>query len=245
MTWLLYLQLALWGYVLYGFGPVVALLREEQHVSRSVASLHTTALAVGVVIGGGMFAALTRRFGRPATMWGGLALLVVSVLALCEWRPIAATLTSTVFLALAGTLVVCGVFPTLSEMHANASHATIAEANAMACALGAVAPLLVGVSVGAGWSWRPGMAVVVPMIGLLAVGAWLLRVRIPRGTPAPAGHEAGRLPFGYWLAWISITLTGAIEICLGLWAVEVLRVRDGMSAGTAASAVSEIGRAHV
>jgi fucose permease len=67
-----------------------------------------------------------------------------------------------------------------------------------------------------------------------------LRVRIPRAAPQPVEQAAERLPLGYWLAWTSTSLTGSIEVCLGLWAVEVLRVRDHMSAGAAASAVSVI-----
>ena len=51
LTWLTYGQLAVYGYFIYGFGPVVPLLRDEQQTSRAVASLHGTALAVGAVLG--------------------------------------------------------------------------------------------------------------------------------------------------------------------------------------------------
>jgi len=47
LTWLTYLQLGCYGYFLYGFGPSLSLLRDEQGTSRAVAGLHGTALAVG------------------------------------------------------------------------------------------------------------------------------------------------------------------------------------------------------
>jgi hypothetical protein len=53
-TWLIYAQLGIYGYFLYGFGPVVPLLRDEEHTSRAVASLHSAALAVGAVVGGSL-----------------------------------------------------------------------------------------------------------------------------------------------------------------------------------------------
>ena len=69
----LYALLGAWGYFLYGFGPVVSLLRDEQHISRGVASLHSTAFAAGAVIGGIVTPRLVRRYGRPATIWAGSA----------------------------------------------------------------------------------------------------------------------------------------------------------------------------
>ncbi len=52
ITLLLYAQLGVWGFFLYGFGPVVPLLRDEQGVSAALASLHGTGLAVGILIAG-------------------------------------------------------------------------------------------------------------------------------------------------------------------------------------------------
>ena len=72
LTWVIYVQLALWCYFLYGFGPVAPLLRDEQHISRSLASLHGTAFAVGGIVGGAVIPALTRRL-RPRPPSSGSA----------------------------------------------------------------------------------------------------------------------------------------------------------------------------
>jgi fucose permease len=241
-TWLIYGQLGIYGYFLYGFGPVIPLLRAEQQVSRGVASLHTTALAAGAVIGGAAFPAVARRIGRGATMWLGLAGTAAGVAGFCLVRPVAATVGCALFIAVPGTLLLSGVVAALGERHGPAGPAAIAEANAIACGLGAVAPLVVGASVAAGLTWRPAMAVVVGLIGLAALAAFLFRVRIPDGAAfrAPVAIASGRLPFGYWLAWTLMCLTGSVEVCLNLWAGDVLRGHAGMSASGAATAVSGI-----
>jgi MFS family permease len=252
VTWLIYLQLGIWGYVLYGFGPVVPLLRDEQHASHAVASLHSTALATGALLSGVLFPPLVRRYGRGTVMWAGLAGVAAGVLALCAFRPIAATLASSLVLGLTGMLMLAGVVASLGEKHGPAGPAAIAEANALACGLGAVAPLLVGAGVAAGLTWRPSIAAVALLIGLLAVTAKLLGVRLPRGdsavpaigpepvvVAAPPGR-AGPLPLGYWVAWLLISATGSVEVCLNLWSGDVLRTHAGMGAGGAATAISGI-----
>jgi fucose permease len=283
VTWLIYAQLGIWGYFVYGFGPVVPLLRDEQHVSRGVASLHSLALAVGAIIGGAIFPALARRYGRGRVMWLGLTGMAVGIAAFCSFRPIVFTLTSVLLLATCFTLNLNGVVSGLGEKHGPAGAAAIAEANALCTALGALAPLAIGATVAAGLTWRPAMAVAVVLVAGVAVVARLLGVRlefsppssatsgvadsdhadrvaaardggsppsgqaialapepviVPRPLPDPAA--TGRLPGNYWIAWTLMCLTGSIEVCLNLWAGDVLRSHAGMAASGAAGAVSGI-----
>src|SRR5688500_18165603 len=91
LTWLTYVQLGLYCHYLYAFGPVVALLRDEQGVSNTLASLHTTTMAVGAIGGWALFPLLAKRFGRPRVMWaclGGIALGVFGFVALPPWYPL-------------------------------------------------------------------------------------------------------------------------------------------------------------
>src|SRR5690349_1162663 len=77
-TWLIYAQLGAWAYFFYGFGPVVPLLRDEQHTSRTVASLHGTAFAAGGLVAGAILPWAVRRLGRPGMIWCGLGGVFVS-----------------------------------------------------------------------------------------------------------------------------------------------------------------------
>ena len=243
VTLLIYAQLGVWGYFLYGFGPVVPLLRDEQRVSASVASLHGTALAVGAVAAGALFPALTRRLGRAGALWLALIGVGVTGTVLCLARALPATLLATVAVATCGSLLINAVVATLTAYHGAAGPAAIAEANAVACGMGVVAPAVVGLTVRAGLGWRPAIAVVVGLVGLLTVVALAARIRVPYGVPKAAAVRLvtpARLPTPYWLAWALLAATGSVEVCASLWAAEVLRGRAGMDAGGAAAALSAI-----
>ncbi|MFD0822321.1 MFS transporter, partial [Micromonospora zhanjiangensis] len=102
---------------------------------------------------------------------------------------------------------------------------------------------------GAGLGWRPAMAAEVGLIALVALVARSFRVRLPKTAPAPAAaaQPVGltaptrvRLPRAYWIAWVLMSVTGSIEVCLSLWAADVLRTHAGLSAGRASAALAAI-----
>jgi MFS family permease len=241
VTWLVYAQLGAWAYFLYGFSPVVPLLRDEQHVSRGVASLHSVALAAGAVLAGTAFPHLARRLGRGNAMWFSMAGAVLGVASFCVFRPIWLTVPSVLFAAGFGSMLISGVVATLGERHGLAGPTAIAEANAVACGTGAVAPLVVGATVSAGLTWRPALAVMIVLIGLVAAAAAVFRVRMPVGATAGTAYaRPGRLPSAYWIAWLLMCFTGSVEVCLNLWSSDLLRTDTGVSSGVAATAVSGI-----
>jgi fucose permease len=240
-TLFIYALLGVWGYVLYGFGPVVGLLRDEQHTSRGVASLHSTAFAIGAVIGGALTPWLVRRYGRPATMWTGLLGTIVVVGAMCLARPLPLTLVVSVFFGLIGTFLLSGIVSSLSDTHGDAAPAAISEANAVACAVGALAPVAIGATVGANLGWRPGFLVGAVLFVILAAVGLFWRVRLPSVRPALVSAEAsGRLPRAYWLAFLVMGMCGSVEVSVNLWSADLLRVRAGMDPGQAAAAVSAV-----
>ncbi|WFE38413.1 MFS transporter [Micromonospora sp. WMMD998] len=295
-TWLTYAQLGLWGFFLYGFGPVVPLLRDEQGTSAAVAGLHSTGIAVGALTGGALFAPVARRLGRGPAVWLGLAGVAAGVTALGLLRPLPATIAAVAVVATFGMMVISGVNVVLTTRHGPAAPAALTEANAACAGMGILAPLTIGVTVDAGLGWRPVMAVEVGLITLVALTAMTFRVRRPERAPAAAatdlpvrapaavplpsgpgvvpvpagsgvatpeavdaaaapGHRqrpvrtgtvqepapgAGRLPRAYWIAWVLMSFTGSIEVCLSLWTADVLRTHAGLSAGGASAAVAAI-----
>ena len=277
ITWLTYAQLGLWGFFLYGFGPVVPLLRDEQGTSAAVAGLHSTGIAVGALAGGALFAPVARRLGRGPAIWLGLGGVAAGVTALGLLRPLPATLAAVAVIATFGMMVVSGVSVVLTARHGPTAPAALTEANAACAGMGILAPLTIGATVDAGLGWRPLMAVEVGLITLVALAALTFRVRGPRrapavaaagtpvlvaastrvpavpahsvpasavpasGAPVPSGSgAAGRLPRAYWIAWVLMSVTGSIEVCLSLWTADVLRTHAGLSAGGASAAVAAI-----
>nr|BFE63377.1 MFS transporter [Dactylosporangium thailandense] len=241
LTWVLYVQLALWVYFMYGFGPVAPILRDELHISRTLAGLHGTAFAVGGVLGSLVLPNLTRRLGRARLIWIGLACISVAAVGMYTAHHLALTLTFATLASIGSALEVNAINAGLTDHHGTAAPAAISEANAAAAALGLVAPLVVGATFAAGWGWRSGLAVVV--LPVLAV-AWYARSKGVR-PPEPAGFGAPRaphrrLPTAFWLALTSLFATGSIEICLTLWGSDVLREHAHVSAGVATAAVSAL-----
>ncbi|MEH1014080.1 MFS transporter [Micromonospora sp. CPCC 206060] len=241
-TWFAYAHLGLWGFFLYGFGPLVPLLRDEQGTSAAVASLHSTGIAVGALLGGAVFAPLTRRLGRYRISWLGLAGVAVGVVALAALRPLPATLGATVVIATFGMLVISGVNVVLTERHGPAAPAALSEANAACAGMGILAPLAIGAAVTAGPGWRAALAVEVVLIALVAVVALATRVPGPTAPTVRAVTRStpARLPRTYWIAWLLMAVTGSIEVCLSLWTADVLRSHAGLSAGAASAAVAAI-----
>ncbi|MGZ4608596.1 MAG: hypothetical protein ACXVXV_20880, partial [Blastococcus sp.] len=127
LTWLLYLQLGVYGYFLYGFGPTVPLLREEQQISRTLSGLHGTALAVGALGAAVGAAALIRRWGRAAALWGGLSLVALGIGVYVATTALPLTLLGACIASLGGSFVVTALPPALSDRHGVAAPRAISE----------------------------------------------------------------------------------------------------------------------
>ncbi|UAC01473.1 MFS transporter [Dactylosporangium vinaceum] len=238
----MYVQLSLWVYFLYGFGPVAPILRDELRISRTLAGLHGTAFAAGGIIGGLILPRLTRRLGRGRLVWTGLACVSTAAVGMYAAHHLAVTLAFTTLASIGSAFTVNAINTGLTDHHGTAAPAAISEANAAAAALGLVAPLVVGATFAAGWGWRLGLAVVV--LPVLAVAWYAHRHRIR--LPEPAGYGAATalahrpLPGPFWLALTSLFATGSVEICLTLWGSDVLRSHAHVSPGVATAGVSAL-----
>ncbi|WP_238450463.1 sugar MFS transporter, partial [Micromonospora sp. 4G55] len=65
-------------------------------------------------------------------------------------------------------------------------------------------------------------------------------VPVPLSRAGAVDRLAGRLPRAYWIAWVLMSVTGSIEVCLSLWTADVLRSHAGMTAASASAAVAAI-----
>ena len=212
-TWLTYSQLGVYGYFLYGFGPALTVLRDDEGFSRTIAGLHGTALAVGALLSALCVAPLATRFGRTAMIWAGLVLTCTGIVVLTSFTAVPLTLFGALLCSFGGSFVVTCTSTVLSALHNETGPAAITEANAVAASVGAGAPLVVGLSVAAGLGWRPALLLVLPVVGILAVfgrhcrGSAAARSRAGRRTPWSAvaalldrldrrhrGHRGGVLP---------------------------------------------------
>ncbi len=234
LTWLVYVQLTLYAYFLYGFGPSVNLLRHDLGVSRALGGLHGTALAGGAVIAGLTGRWAVTRFGRGRVLWFGIGGLCVGIVGYCSATVLPLTLLGALVAGTCGSWVVNTANAALMEEHGPRGPGALAEGNALAALVGAVAPLVVGACVGIGVGWRAGVLVT---LVLAVAAAFVFRgVQLPAPHPIdPADHPDGAhsLPRAFWITWGVLVCTIGVEFCLSLWASDLLGSRDRLSPGVA------------
>lgn len=236
---MLYGQLAVFGYFLYGFGPSVPLLGHDLALSDSLAALHGTAFAVGAVIAGLSTTRLAYRIGRTWLQRLSLLALSTGVCVYCGGTILPITLTGALVAGYAGNLVVNTTAADLSDHHGDGASAAISEANGISTGLGVFAPFALGLTAQLEFGWRPGLLVVVP----LALGAviWSRRVRLGAAFQV---HDVGqsarerRLPPGYHVAWCVFFLCTVIELCMTFWASQHLVELDALSQSAATMTVT-------
>jgi fucose permease len=220
---------------------VLPLLRDEMQISRTVAGLHGTMLAIGAIVTGLVFHRLVARTGRGPAMWLGVGGMSAGVMVLCWTSALPATLGGALVAGLFGSVVVNGSSVILSDHHGIAAPGAITEANAFAAGFGMAGPLAIGASVDAGLGWRPAMLVVLVLAAVIALTFG--RVGVP-GVRMPANVREvapiGRLSGRFWVAWGVLVACIGVEFCLTLWSSDVLRTRAGLGPGAAAAGVTAV-----
>lgn len=231
-----------WGWFLYAFSPAVPLLAREQDVSRAIAGLHGTALAVGTVLTGLVSERVSRVLGRRRQILVGTSVTSLGVLLLLTGPGLAATLTASVIAAIGGNLTLAAAQTALVEHHGPLGPTAVAEGNGYATTVGLLAPLALGLTVGAGLGWRPTLALT---IGMALVSALLL-ARVPAdgalGRPVAVEHAEGAGAFdrAYWPLWTAMVSGVAIEFVTTFWSSDLVRERTGASASVATAAVAAL-----
>lgn len=239
-TWLIYAQLGVYGYFLYAFSPSVPLLGADEHVSKSVAALHGTALALGAMLAGAINARLSRRLGRPGVMSLGAPILALGAMVYISVPVLPVSLLGAAIAALGGSLIVATSGALLQAHHGPLGPAAITEANGLAAAAGLLAPAAVGACVAFGVGWRTALLLVVPLAVAIMVAA--RRTTDDRGAGA-ARHEAdapGRMPLRFWPAWLCLMFGVGTEFATTIWSSQLVQQRTSLGEGAAAACVSAV-----
>jgi MFS family permease len=236
LTWLAFGMLGFYNYLLSGLGPLMPSLREELGLSYTIASLHFSAFAVGMILAGLVGDRAVRRYGRTKVFWAGAAGLVAGAVALTLFHSPILTVGSVLFMGGVGSLVLVLIPAILADRHGKNRAIAIVEANILASTTGAMAGLLIGLGEQTPAGWRGAFLV------SLAIPLFLVirfrDVSLPAAQTIGARRDAGtRLPAAYWAFWLAVVLAVGTEFSLVFWGADFLVVA-GLSTSAAATMVS-------
>ena len=236
-TWLAYFALAFYGYFLNVLGPITPFLKDELQLSYTISSLHFTAFAVGILLIGIAGNTLIRRIGRLRSLWLGLFGMSLSAVFLLLGKNSVITIGASFLMGLVGSLILAIVPAALSDQHGELRAVALSEANVIASLFSAAAPLLVGwFALGLDqWRYALGIMALTPIFLFLSL-------RPDRAPASPVHHMPGQsgksLPKLFWMYWLALFLSVAVEFCMVFWSADYLEQVLEMEKASAAQAVS-------
>lgn len=236
-TWLAYLMLAYFAYMISTLGPLMPFLRAELNLSYSVAAMHLSAFALGMIIAGLTGNRVAARWGRRAVLWGGAVGMAVGAVFLMLARQPEFSIPGAFVMGVIGSYTVIIIPASLADRHGERRAIALTESNVAASIAASFAPLLVGLGESSGVTWR---------LSLLAGIGWLVvlgvfffrRTPLPASQPPPQSGKARPLPRRFWAYWLVILLSVSLEWCLGFWGADFLEKSVGLEKVTAATLMS-------
>jgi fucose permease len=232
-TWLSYGLMAYYVFMLNVLGPVTPFLRQELGLSATIASLHASALAAGLLVASAAAPRLVARLGRRGAIWLGGSGLAAASVCLALSRSPAGTLPSALAMGSVGTLLLVVLSAQLADRHPAHTAAVLSEANVGGAAGATLAPLLVGVCGALGLGWRAAVLAGAASFGLLAIGLARVGVGAEPAAEGPRATGRGRLPRRYWSYWAVLVLVVAVEFGLVFWVASFLVAARGWAAADA------------
>ncbi len=231
LTWYAYLLLGYFSYVVSIQGNILPFLRDELALSYRDVSLHTSAIAAGIVIVGLFGERVTRRLGRGRTLIAATLGSAVAAIGLTLAPAVFVSIGACFLFGVIGAFIPVLVNAILADVHGPRRDVAFAESNAMACLFSTSAPVITGLCVWLGLGWRA--AVLAGAASGLVVLAAYARTPVP---PSGETHETARLPLplAYWCYWAVLGLGVAVEFSAILWAPAYLEQVIGLDPTSAA-----------
>ena len=235
VTWYSYLVLGAFTYLLNIQGNIIPFLKAELNLGYASVSLHSGAIAAGMIAVGLFGDRVTRLCGRRRTLQLGVAGIVAGGALLCIAPAAWASIASCALMGTLGALIPSVIPAILDDAQGDKREIAFGEAAAMSYCFGILGPLLTGLAVALALGWRAAVLFGVALGFAIMAVFW----RTPMATPArPALVGPAGLPAPYWAYWTLFGLSVAMEFCLLLWAPAFLEFVAGLSPGVAAGAAA-------
>ncbi len=137
-----------------------------------------------------------------------------------------------------GTILLVIIPAVLTDRYGNQRAVAIAEANVVASLCSVLAPVIVGLFVGAKLSWRA--ALVIPVLVAFLFSLVFHQISLPDSVSlADRNHHAEpKLPGLYWAYWSILVLVVSVEFCIIFWGSTFLEKERGFVPANAAAVMS-------
>jgi len=240
ITWLGYFGLAFYAFLQATLGPIMPFLRAELDLNYTIAALHLSAFAVGMIAAGMSADLLAARLGRKWVFWGGAAGAMAGMIALTFGESPVMTIAAALAGGWIGSYMLVMIQAILSDHHGANRAIPLTESNVMAMLFAACAPLVVSATqqVGLGWRWTYGVGLLMFITLALVFG----HAPIPENAPHDAAKSTqeraaigknAKLPRLFWYSFVVIFLSVSMEWTIGFWGADFLERAVGLERGTA------------
>lgn len=240
-VWALYLILGLFSFMLTMIGPMVPYLQAEFNMSYTMAGLHQSAFAFGMVVVGFFATNVIKKLGITSSLWGGMAVMLIGLLVMILAPVPALTLGGVLIMSIGGTIALAATqtsFATFPSIHRSK---VIMEANVVASALTMLVPVVLFLGSMTFLSWR----IVFPtMLASVALSAsfGLKATQRHQGTRNEKDDAGGgKLGAGYWRMWIIVFLGVTVEWSIAFWCMTYLLGLPGNSIALATTGTVLLG----
>jgi MFS family permease len=233
-----YFLLAYYAFTQATLGPLMPFLRTELNLSYTIAGMHLSAFALGMIGAGLTTDRLTQRWGRWIIFWGGGLGMALGALGLTLSSHAVLTIASIFGMGFLGTLLLALIQSTLSDRHGEQRVIALTESNVGASVSAGLAPLLVGSFERMDLDWRG--ALFLAILAFMVLALYFRRESLPE-APQTTSHSqriGQALPLIFWAYWFIICLGVSIEWCLIFWGADFLEKVVGLSQVNAATMMS-------
>lgn len=251
-TWYAFLLTGFYLYAVNVQGNVVPFLQAEFALSYRAVSLHSSAIAVGVILVGLLGDRVATALGRRRTLWLAVAGLAGGSILLCVAPPPPfgqlpwASIGACFLMGALGALIPALLPALLADLHGARLAEALAGQAIAAYVFGLAAPLVSGFAIWAGLGWR--MAVLFGALSGIAIALWYRKLPILEGARRQGkdAREARRaqpknrahLPAAFWAYWGLLIASCALEFCILFWAPAFLERVIGFDAAAAATSAA-------
>lgn len=231
-------MLGFYAYMQSVLGPLIPFLRDELSLNYTVAGLHSSAFALGMILAGVSGEIVSNRVGHRLLFWsGGLGMCLGGII-LTIGQSAMITIFSAFIMGFIGTYLLVMIQALLSNEFGLNRAIALTESNIVASIFAVFAPLIISLSMMISLDWR--IALWVGTVVWFGIFLIMRTTRFPhhQRLKIKADELSDSLPAIFWLYWMMVFVSVAIEWCMIFWLADFLVNASNISVDTASLLVS-------